>query len=188
VCARGGGGLLRERMALAAALWAAGIRTELLPAAAPSSTAQYEYARAAGIPWMVTLNAATFSAADTVVVSSVLEIAPNKHNHHPLVPYLRSRQYCLGVSLSTRACLLSKLLRAQQFYLCGMRISQVKNLERKGAEEESVLYADVARFLQVTLQNKLHLVPKNLSWFFLNLRNPPQIFDPDVNIAEIDTL
>lgn len=36
VCARGGGGLLRERMALVAALWAAGIRAELLPAAAPS--------------------------------------------------------------------------------------------------------------------------------------------------------
>lgn len=51
-----------------------------------------------------------------------------------------------------------------------------------------MLYADVARFLQVNLQNKLHLVPKSLSWFFLNLRTPPQIFDPDVNIAEMDTL
>lgn len=106
MCARGGGGLLRERMALAAALWAAGIRAELLPAAAPSSTAQYEYARAAGIPWMVTLNAATYSAADTVVVSLVREIATNEQNRHPLLPYLRSRQYCLGVSLST-CCFLS---------------------------------------------------------------------------------
>ena len=42
MCARGGGGLLRERMRLAATLWAAGLRAELLPVAAPSSTAQYE--------------------------------------------------------------------------------------------------------------------------------------------------
>jgi eukaryotic translation initiation factor 2-alpha kinase 4 len=69
VCARGGGGLLRERMALVAALWGAGLAAELLPAAAPSATAQYEYARAAGIAWMVTLQAATLSSSDTVVVS-----------------------------------------------------------------------------------------------------------------------
>ena len=72
MCARGGGGLLRERMQLVASLWAAGLRAELLPAAAPSATAQYEYARAAGIPWMVTMQAATFSAADTVVVRNAL--------------------------------------------------------------------------------------------------------------------
>lgn len=69
MCARGGGGLLRERMALVAALWGAGLAAELLPAAAPSATAQYEYARAAGIAWMVTLQAATLSSSDTVVVS-----------------------------------------------------------------------------------------------------------------------
>lgn len=70
MCARGGGGLLRERMALISALWAVGIAAELLPAAAPSAQSQYEYARAAGITWMVTLQAATLLSSDTVVVSS----------------------------------------------------------------------------------------------------------------------
>ncbi len=36
--------------------------------AAPSPTEQYEHARAVGIPWMVTIEAARFSATDTVVV------------------------------------------------------------------------------------------------------------------------
>lgn len=68
MCARGGGGLLRERMALAALLWEAGVRAELVHAAAPSQTAQYEYAGARAIPWLATLNAATFSTAGTVRV------------------------------------------------------------------------------------------------------------------------
>lgn len=84
VCARGGGGLLRERMALVSSLWAAGIRAELLPAAAPSSTAQYEHARAAGIGWMVTLQAATLSSSDTVVVR-LCWLLTDKFSHFNLV-------------------------------------------------------------------------------------------------------
>lgn len=68
MCARGGGGLLRERMALTARLWDAGVRAELLPAAAPSLTAQYEYAHARGIVWLAILAADTLHAADTVRV------------------------------------------------------------------------------------------------------------------------
>ena len=68
MCARGGGGLLRERMALTARLWDAGVRAELLPAATPSLTAQYEYAHARGIAWLAILAADTLHAADTVRV------------------------------------------------------------------------------------------------------------------------
>lgn len=60
VCSRGGGGLLRERMALARTLWEAGIAAELLPQAAPSLTDQYEYAQSRGIPWLVIIHASTF--------------------------------------------------------------------------------------------------------------------------------
>ena len=68
VCARGGGGLLKERKALAAMLWVAGIKTELVHAAAPSQTFQYEWAAARSIHWLVTINAVTFSTTDTVQV------------------------------------------------------------------------------------------------------------------------
>lgn len=68
MCARGGGGMLRERMQLLSQLWAAGVRAETMHAASPSATAQYEYARARGIAWMVTIEHAAFSAKDTVLV------------------------------------------------------------------------------------------------------------------------
>ena len=68
VCARGGGGLLKERMALVADLWAAGLRAEMMQQAAPSLTAQYEYAHARHIPWLLIIHGATLSAADTVKV------------------------------------------------------------------------------------------------------------------------
>ena len=71
MCARGGGGLLHERMALAARLWDAGVRAELLPAAAPSLTWQYEYAHARGVAWLAILAADTLHAADTVRVGGV---------------------------------------------------------------------------------------------------------------------
>lgn len=69
VCARGGGGLLKERMALVADLWAAGLRAEMMQQAAPSLTAQYEYAHARHIPWLLIIHGATLSAADTVKAS-----------------------------------------------------------------------------------------------------------------------
>jgi histidyl-tRNA synthetase len=46
VAARGGGGLLAERLALTAELWRAGVRAETLPQPAPSLTQQYEAASA----------------------------------------------------------------------------------------------------------------------------------------------
>ena len=68
VCAKGGGGLLKERKALAALLWEAGIKAELVHAAAPSQTFQYEWAAARNIHWLVIINAVTFSTTDTVQV------------------------------------------------------------------------------------------------------------------------
>jgi translation initiation factor 2-alpha kinase 4 len=71
VAARGGGGLLKERMALARSLWDAGISAEMLPQTAPSLTDQYEYAQSRGIPWLVIIQASTFDAADTVRVKAM---------------------------------------------------------------------------------------------------------------------
>ncbi len=68
VCAKGGGGLLKERMALVADLWGAGLRAEMMQQAAPSLTAQYEYAHLRHIPWLLIIHGATLSAADTVKV------------------------------------------------------------------------------------------------------------------------
>lgn len=71
VCARGGGGLLRERMALVRSLWEEGLAAEMLPQAAPSLTEQYEYAHARGIAWLVIISGASFAAADRVSVKNL---------------------------------------------------------------------------------------------------------------------
>lgn len=55
VCARGSGGMLRERVALLQQLRAAGIAAETLPRAAPSLQEQYAYAHAHGVRVLVTL-------------------------------------------------------------------------------------------------------------------------------------
>lgn len=90
VCAKGGGGLLKERMALVADLWAAGIRAEMLQQAAPSLTAQYEYAHSRHIPWLLIIHGATLSAADTVKVSSEHAL------HTPVVPWCSRVQQCIA--------------------------------------------------------------------------------------------
>ena len=79
VCAKGGGGLLKERMALVADLWAAGLRAEMMQQAAPSLTAQYDYAHARHIPWLLIIQAATLSAADTVKVPSPSPVDASSH-------------------------------------------------------------------------------------------------------------
>lgn len=81
VCARGGGGLLRERMALVAALWANHVRAEFLHAVSPSVTEQYQYAGVRGIKWLVMLEEARLRSADTVTVKC-LERKVEEH-----VPY-----------------------------------------------------------------------------------------------------
>ncbi|CAI5486798.1 unnamed protein product [Closterium sp. Naga37s-1] len=55
VCARGGAGLLSERMEVSARLWAAGIKAEYVSVRAPSLTEQYEHAHEHGIKWLVLL-------------------------------------------------------------------------------------------------------------------------------------
>ena len=61
VCAKGGSGLLAERMALCRQLWAAGLRAEMVHMTAPSMQEQYGYADLRGIPWLVIIPGATFS-------------------------------------------------------------------------------------------------------------------------------
>ena len=78
MCAKGGGGLLKERKALAALLWEAGIKAELVHAAAPSQTFQYEWAAARNIHWLVTIHAVIFSTTDTVQVSAFYRLLGSK--------------------------------------------------------------------------------------------------------------
>ncbi len=53
------------------------IGRSLILQAAPSPTEQYEHARAAGIPFLVTIEAARYSAADTVVVRTLPDTLPH---------------------------------------------------------------------------------------------------------------
>ncbi|KAL6780346.1 hypothetical protein ACKKBF_B13520 [Auxenochlorella protothecoides x Auxenochlorella symbiontica] len=68
VASRGGGGMLRERLELLRALREAGVAAETLRAAAPSLTAQYEYAAARGIPTLLVLHGSSYGADNAVHV------------------------------------------------------------------------------------------------------------------------
>lgn len=61
--------MLKERMALAKELWAAGVRALFLQAVSPSLKDHYEYANAHKISWFALLEKSTFAAADLVKVS-----------------------------------------------------------------------------------------------------------------------
>ena len=103
VCARGGGGLLRERMTLVSALWAKHIRAELLHAASPSLTEQYQYASAHGVKWLVTLEEARLRSADMVTVKC-LERRIEEHVAYPearptfVPPWSSSALICMHIS------------------------------------------------------------------------------------------
>jgi translation initiation factor 2-alpha kinase 4 len=56
VAARGGGGLLRARLELTSALWAAGVRAETLPQAAPSLTEQFAHATRRAARWLLIIS------------------------------------------------------------------------------------------------------------------------------------
>lgn len=87
MCARGGGGMLRERMQLLAQLWAAGVRAETMHASAPSTTAQYEYAHARGMSFMVIIEHAAYSAKDTVLVFQQISPPFSPQIPSPLPPF-----------------------------------------------------------------------------------------------------
>ncbi|GAB2265636.1 eukaryotic translation initiation factor 2-alpha kinase [Dionaea muscipula] len=53
ICSKGGGGLLKERMELAAQLWSSSINGEFVPSYDPSLTEQYEYANEHDIKCLV---------------------------------------------------------------------------------------------------------------------------------------
>ena len=80
---------------------------------------------------------ATFLAADTVVVGALLGLC------------FWSIRRAATCSSSWRSESIPGRSRPPCKKILCLRTSQVKNLERRGAEEESVPYADVARFLQV---------------------------------------
>ena len=68
MCSKGGGGMLKERMALVKELWAAGIKALFLQALSPSLKDHYEYANAHRIGWFAVIEKSTFAAADVVKV------------------------------------------------------------------------------------------------------------------------
>ncbi|XP_068665323.1 eIF-2-alpha kinase GCN2 isoform X2 [Aristolochia californica] len=68
ICSRGGGGLLLERMELAAELWQENIKAEFVPMADPSLTEQYEYANEHDIKCLVIVTGSGLSQTDSVKV------------------------------------------------------------------------------------------------------------------------
>lgn len=70
VCSNGGGGMLSERMAITAKLWAAGVSAETLHVQRPSQKVQYDYAELHGMRALVTLQRGEFSARHVVKVHS----------------------------------------------------------------------------------------------------------------------
>ncbi|KAG9447065.1 hypothetical protein H6P81_013193 [Aristolochia fimbriata] len=68
ICSRGGGGLLLERMELAAELWQENIKTEFVPVADPNLTEQYEYANEHDIKCIVIVTGSGLSQTDSVKV------------------------------------------------------------------------------------------------------------------------
>lgn len=67
VCARGGDGALVQRMALVSALWAAGVRAEIMPRPAPSLSEQYAYAQSRGVRAVVILGDRDALSGDVAV-------------------------------------------------------------------------------------------------------------------------
>lgn len=65
VCANGGG-MLAERMAITAELWAAGVSAEMLHVQRPSQKMQYDYAELHGMHAHVTLHRDEYSASHVV--------------------------------------------------------------------------------------------------------------------------
>ncbi|GAB4825465.1 eukaryotic translation initiation factor 2-alpha kinase [Ancistrocladus abbreviatus] len=68
VCSKGGGGLLEERMELAAELWESNIKAEFVPSSDPSLTEQYEYANEHDIKCLVIITDSGVSQKDSVKV------------------------------------------------------------------------------------------------------------------------
>jgi hypothetical protein len=71
--------MLKERMALAKELWAAGLRALFLQAANPHMKDHYEFASVHHIPWLAVLEKSTFAAAETVKVRGVEDISSLLH-------------------------------------------------------------------------------------------------------------
>ena len=71
VCAKGGGGLLRQRMELVSELWEANIRAQMVHEINPTMAAQYEYAASSSVNlrWLVVLTEASSSSGTVKVFS-----------------------------------------------------------------------------------------------------------------------
>ncbi|KAL8139636.1 hypothetical protein V2J09_005657 [Rumex salicifolius] len=88
VCSKGGGGLLDERMELAAELWEAGIKAEFVPSSDPSLTEQYEYANENDIKCLVIITDSEFSQKDCVKVRYLENKREKEVNREVVVKFL----------------------------------------------------------------------------------------------------
>lgn len=88
VCSKGRGGLLDERMELAAELWEAGIKAEFVPSSDPSLTEQYEYANENDIKCLVIITDSGFSQKDSVKVRYLEHKREKEVNREELVKFL----------------------------------------------------------------------------------------------------
>ncbi|KAL9251582.1 eIF-2-alpha kinase GCN2-like protein [Drosera capensis] len=77
ICSKGGGGLLAERMELAAELWSSSINAEFVPSSDPSLTEQYEYANEHDIKCLVILTDSVVSQ-DSVKVRHLDQLKKEK--------------------------------------------------------------------------------------------------------------
>lgn len=77
ICSKGGGGLLVERMELAAELWSSSINAEFVPSSDPSLTEQYEYANEHDIKCLVILTDSVVSQ-DSVKVRHLDQLKKEK--------------------------------------------------------------------------------------------------------------
>ncbi|MCO5571335.1 hypothetical protein L7F22_025073 [Adiantum nelumboides] len=71
VCAKGGGGLLRERMEIVSELWNGSIKAGFVHSPSPSLTEQYDYANEHGFKWLVMLTEADLAPGNCVKVRNM---------------------------------------------------------------------------------------------------------------------
>nr|DAD25237.1 TPA_asm: hypothetical protein HUJ06_026701 [Nelumbo nucifera] len=76
ICSRGSGGLLKERMELAAELWQANIKAQFVPMQDPSLTEQYEYANEHDIKCLIIITNTGLSPTDSVKVPNFTDTTP----------------------------------------------------------------------------------------------------------------
>ncbi|OVA04586.1 Protein kinase domain [Macleaya cordata] len=93
VCSRGGGGLLEERMELAAELWQANIKAEFVPMLDPSLTEQYEYANEHDIKFLIIITETGLSQTGSIKVRHLELKKEKKVERGSVVKFLLEATY-----------------------------------------------------------------------------------------------